>query len=151
MTQAIQRWAGGVVVRQDDDIIVFRGRRALLPFCAAGYTQEMTFQFTVNYDNNFNISKTHRISCNVQPFNAYKYKADVSFSYAPLRIKSGAFSHVQCTAGGSYHHKCLGSLGGGEEQVGTVPSIHHQAQPLPPDGIPLHPPALGSCSLFISA
>lgn len=108
VTQAVHRWTGGVVVRQDDDVIVFRGRRTLLPFYAAGYTQEMTFKCTVNDDNNFNISKTRRISCKVQPFKAYEYKADISFSYAPLRIKSGAFSHVQCTAGGCHHQKCLG-------------------------------------------
>lgn len=41
VTQAIHRWAGGVVVRQDDDIIVFWGRWTLLPFYVAEYTQEM--------------------------------------------------------------------------------------------------------------
>lgn len=48
VTQAVHRWAGGVVVRQNDDIIVFRGRRTLLPLYVAGYTQEMTFKFIFN-------------------------------------------------------------------------------------------------------
>lgn len=38
VTQAIHRWTGGIVVRQDDNIIIFRGWWALLPFYTAGGT-----------------------------------------------------------------------------------------------------------------
>lgn len=35
VAQAVHRWARGVVVRQDDDVVIFGGRGALLPFYAA--------------------------------------------------------------------------------------------------------------------
>lgn len=35
VAQAVHWWTGRVIIRQDDDIIIFRGRRALLPFYTA--------------------------------------------------------------------------------------------------------------------
>lgn len=54
VTQAVHGRAGGVVVRQNDDVVVvFGGRRTLLPFDVAGHTRGRLVQLIWDDKKNF--------------------------------------------------------------------------------------------------
>lgn len=105
VTQAIHRWTRGVVVRQDDDIVIFRGGWALLSFDVAGYTREVPFKLIFHYNNNF-ACRNHQISHKASALPP-QWKAEASFAHALSRIAVGLFSHMQCTAADIYCQTCF--------------------------------------------
>lgn len=128
MTQAVHRRARGVVVRQDDDVVIFRGGWALLSFDVAGYTREIPFKF---------INIVIILPAGIIRFDT---KLQPSLAHAPSGDRCGTFlTHAVHSSRYLLSNMFCIAWGGREEEVGTAALTHHQLQPLTPHWISPHP------------